>query len=400
MSQNVCKNYRIISNEEYGSFEPILIKNNIWYKNAKKLEDKNSYLVLHKPGYDSTLSIYSIKNRTILKHLKLRFHRFTTINFVLQIPQTNTLILWTDDDDEWNYDEWNLSKWDLNTNQLNRVTHINCASSFGLELNPTCRQSQFITISTDWSHNWIHVKTWNLNSFECIETLQFQSCGVSWAKINYKNRNIVGFTFTPHGKLKIWDMNSFDSNGCGILLNTVKIVDSKYILLRNIMENQFVTCQIRFCENVATLKIHMWFENSSRKLLYNESSKVVSPINSLNVMDSLLLFDINANEFVSMNLLTGVVKFWCWNTGVCLKSWISIYKDIYTSETLLRKTFPIVSSRFYGVSRQNLIFTRDNYFFMLDLCSRHMTLKKLSDERKTDCLTFLDNLKIESCKFM
>jgi len=402
------KNFRIISNAETS----ILVKNNKWYTNATQLESNNTYLVLYNHQYytsysNSTLSMYNIKSRTSLKRLQMA--KSTDIHFVLHMPNTNTLILWTEDN------EWNLSQWNLSTNERKNMAHINCGSSqFGLELDPKCRQSQFLTISADWSRNWIHVKTWNSDAFKCQETLKFQSYGVEWAKVNHFTRNLIALTFTPRGRLKIWDMNSLDKNGSGRLIKFIQtteldsrqsFIQSSYdeiqrILIRKNSQNQFVTSQTVsdvFSDRNCFSIIRMWYEDRTRKTLFTES---------LHSRSKLVLFDLNVNEFMSMNQLNGVIRVWCWNTGVCLKSWntnechvsscfyeSNSQKLIFTSETLCENEFNFRHQKI-GVS----------YLTMFDLISGKVMKEKKSNEHKiengSECLAVVSGLSIESCKFM
>ena len=387
------KNYKITSPTQ------IITKNKIWYK----LTSKPSYLVLYKPHLyrdnnitESTLNILSMKSCTTLKTLKFTPSR-DNIQFILHLSNTNTLILWSIEA----VNLLSLSTWDLNTNLRNKFTNFNGSIPLSLELDPL-KRNQFITCSQHLTHNWIQVKTWNSSTFGCIETLQFHTNDrIECARVNHLARKLIAISYEPFGHLKVWNLSSLSSKiktiRFDIDLNGIRCQHS--ILVRNKFEtNLFVTSHTKVETNLRhgrefKITLRMW-SDYNEKIIWRESFDTSSP-------EKLFLFELNVNEFASMNRLSGTVKVWCWNRGVCLKRF--------------NTSFQHISSCVFDETMQKLIFIR-NRIIVFHLQSEHRysqlavfdmglgkmveTLNEQIIDYGMQCWTVMTNLSIETCKFM
>jgi hypothetical protein len=419
-SSSTKRNYKIASNSHFlnniGTTTTILVRDNLWIKNTNN--QTHIALFNRRSPSESHLDIYNVNKRVISNTLRLS--NLNEINFVLHIPNTSHIILWSNNrQGPLTGPLWGLTLWSLSTNKQIKMAHINESRKFGLDLDPNDSLNQFVTISADWSSNWINVKTWNSNTFTCLRTLRFQSCNVALAHINYYTNQLIAFTY--NGRLKIWNMvdrndenfirlhkkyNLYASNDGLLLCLLVRKIKSKH---------QFVTCHELFERH--SLIIEMWTEEKVNSCLARKKLYKYNPGSFERHRVS--LFDLNTNEFASVHHATGgAVKIWSWNTGVCLKS--------------LNTEFINITSCVYDPFRQSLFFTRNKivvfhlqskyyeaYLNELYLCSKRnksndtnnnngeVLQKGLSLEQKLDygvlCLTgsVMTNLIVDGwCRFI
>lgn len=332
----------------------ILVKNKIWYRTT----NKSSYLVLYKPYlYDnnyteSTLNIYNMKSRTTLKTLKFMPSR-DNIRFILHLPNTNTLILWSIETTSL----FSLSLWDLNTNLRTKFANFNDSTPLSLELNPL-KSNQFITCSHNFTRNLIQVKTWNSSTFECIQTLQFQTNGrIECARVNHFAQTLITILYEPLGHLKIWNLSSTSFSKA----TTIRFEsDLDWLRCRNnilvrseFKQNQFVTSHskvktklLQGSECIITMR--MWSDDNE-KIISCESFDTRSLV-------ELFLFALSVNEFACINPLSGTITVWCWNESVFLRSFNTNLQHI--------------SSCVCDITSQKLIFTR-NRIDVVHLVSEH-----------------------------
>lgn len=318
------KNYKIISN--HFSYSPILIKKNVWAKQST--QTKNNHLTLYKPcGFHSSkLFIYNRITRCKIKIL----HKPITVNIsrVLHLPNTSHLILWSDED------SLNLSLWNIKTNQQTQKVSLQAALKLILELNLQKNDaSEFVTLSIEnLSSPFLQVKFWNSYTFDLIKTFRFDNdAHVLLAQINHYAQKLVAFTFSHYGIIKIYDLASKDNRE----LNTLRLDSNTSIeclLIRKVSVDQFVTIQKTWTvDRRNPLNIYIKFYRveikcytNVKKCLYSEETF------DFNKWSTIRLFDMNANEFGSLNQASGLVKVWCWKRGVCLKKCYIFLKNINT----------------------------------------------------------------------
>jgi len=297
------KNYKIISCSYSGS--PILIKNNLWLKQTSHAQ--SNHIALYTPcSLDpSSFSIYNRVSRHKIK--TLRKPATIDISHVLHLPNTSNLILWS------NQDSWGLSLWNVSTNQRTKIASIKATKKFHLELN-SCKNdaSEFVTSYTeDWTIKWIQVTFWNSHTFKCIDTLRFECGGdVLMAQVNFYANKIVAFTYDHVSSIKVWKMSTDNR-----LLATVPVESNtniEGILIRKNNQNQFVTVHRTWNDRKSFISIHAWTERNDeeevkfekpyyrKKCLYSEDFYLRWSLISL--------FDMNGDEFASLNQMNGKVK--------------------------------------------------------------------------------------------